>query len=325
MLDKLERKIGKFAIPHLINYLIGGYAIGYIFTMMENMFQGYSIISLMTLDPYMIINKLQIWRVITWVLIPPQQNFFWALIMMFFYWQLGTVLERTMGTFRFNVYIFGGIISTVIGAFLLYGIFALQGQLVYGIGQYISTYYSNLGIFLAFATLYPNEQVLLYFLIPVKMKWLAVLDIVLLVVDFVGYNNWSIRMLIIASLLNFLIFFLMTRDFRKIDPREMKRKADFRNAYNRGARTNPFERGPFAAGNQQQSGNPFGGSTGGDRVDPFEAARRNAASRVGARHKCDICGRTEVTNPELDFRFCSKCSGRHEYCNEHLFTHAHIQ
>ena len=80
-----------------------------------------------------------------------------------------------MGDFRYNVYILGGILSTIIGAFLLYFI---QGPMnsLYGMAA-ISTYYINLSIFLAFAASYPDMQLLLYFVIPVKIKWLAYLDV----------------------------------------------------------------------------------------------------------------------------------------------------
>ena len=121
MLDKLERKLGKYALPHLMNYLIGGYAIGYVLYYMQ-LFSNWSIIELMTLEPYYIIHQFQFWRIITWVLIPPQENLIFALIMMFFYWQLGRVLEQTWGTFRFNVYIFGGILLTVISFAVSFGL-----------------------------------------------------------------------------------------------------------------------------------------------------------------------------------------------------------
>ncbi|MCR5452747.1 MAG: hypothetical protein K6F00_08990 [Lachnospiraceae bacterium] len=290
MLDKLERKLGKYAIPNLINYLIGGYIIGYIFSIMEMLFQGYSITSLMTLEPYLIIHNFQFWRIITWVLIPPSVNVFFALIMMFFYWQLGSALERIMGTFRFNVYIFGGILFTIIGSFILFAVYSFLGMPNVSIGWAASTNYINMGIFLVFAALFPEERILLYFIIPLKIKWLAYLDIALLAVDFI-IGGWASRVMIIASLLNFWIFFITTRK-PSFNPRQKARQNAFYNNYRQG---------------EQQ------------------AAKQAYKGPGGARHKCDICGRTDVTNPELEFRYCSKCSGSHEYCNDHLFTHAHIQ
>ncbi len=303
MWNKLEKSIGKFAIPRLINYLIGGYAVGYLFEFLAQAL-GFSFITYLTLEPYYIIHEFQIWRVITWVLIAPQQNILFALIMMFFYWQLGTVLEQTWGTFKFNVYIFGGIIFTVIGAFLLYGIyFALNGAPSM-IGAYFSTYYINMSIFLAFALSYPDMQILLYFIIPIKMKWMAVVYGVLIFFEFFSVG-WAGRVAIIASLLNFLIFFVTTRNWHSISPKEFARKQRYR----------------------QATGQGFGGYAGfgkQDRPGQQERQVQRPKEPVG-RHKCAICGRTDVSNPELTFRFCSKCNGNYEYCNDHLFTHPHIQ
>ena len=116
-LNKLERKIGRYAVPNLIIWLIGAYTIGYVFGTVSP-----GILSYLTLSPYHILHG-QIWRLVTWVFMPTESNLIFLLIMALFYYQLGMALERTWGTFRFNVYIFGGMIFTVIGAFVLYGIY----------------------------------------------------------------------------------------------------------------------------------------------------------------------------------------------------------
>ena len=113
-LNKLERKIGRYAVPNLIIWLIGAYTIGYVFGTVSP-----GILSYLTLSPYHILHG-QIWRLVTWVFMPTESNLIFLLIMALFYYQLGMALERTWGTFRFNVYIFGGMIFTVIGAFVLY-------------------------------------------------------------------------------------------------------------------------------------------------------------------------------------------------------------
>ncbi len=293
MLNKLERKFGKYAIPNLIVYLLGGYVIGYL------LYYGYRLtgsnfLQFMTLEPYYIIHGFQIWRLITWVMIPPSTSLLWGVIMIIFYYQLGTILERNWGTFRFNVYIFGGILFTIIGAFILYGVYAIRypGLAITGIGNYFSTSYINMTIFLAFATMYPEMEVRLYFLIPIKMKWMSVLYGIFVLIDLVN-ADWGGRVAIIASLLNFVLFYIFSKDYHRLDPREMNRKRQFRQSYNAGAKFN-------------------GGSTSG-----------GTRAKV-ARHKCAICGRTDVTNPELTFRFCSKCNGNYEYCEDHIFTHKHI-
>lgn len=281
-LNKMERKFGRYAIPELTKYIILCYVIGYTLEVFQNM-TGVGIMGYLALSPYHILHG-QIWRLVSWVLIPPSGLDIFTIIMLLFYYSLGTALERTWGEFRYNVYIFSGILFTVIGAFLLYFIGGLQISL-YG-ASIISTYYINLSIFLAFAANYPDMQVLLYFVIPIKIKWMAYLDIAYLAYNFIrvsGYGSWAVRMMILVSLLNFIIFFFMTRNYKKISPREIHRKQQFKKA-----------------------------------VHPKMTPNIT-------KHKCAICGRTENDGDDLEFRFCSKCNGNYEYCQEHLFTHTHIK
>ena len=151
-LNKLERKFGRYAIHNLTLYLIGGYIIGFgAYMFVPNL------LNLLTLEPAYILHG-QIWRIISWVLIPPSGNIFTTVIMMLFYYSLGTALERTWGAFRYNVYIFSGILFTVIGAFLLYLIVGVDAV---GDVVFFSTYYINMSNFLAFAVSYPDMEVLL--------------------------------------------------------------------------------------------------------------------------------------------------------------------
>ncbi|MCR5416345.1 MAG: hypothetical protein K6E79_06090 [Pseudobutyrivibrio sp.] len=287
MLDKLERKFGKYAINNLIVYLLCGYIIGYLLQFGSS-FTNVNYLGAITLEPYYIIHNFQIWRLFTWVLMPPGVSPLWAIIMFLLYYQLGSTLERTWGAFRFNVYIFGGMLFTVIGAFIIY--FATGGNTV-GIGNLISTYYINLSIFLAFSVCFPDMQVMLYFIIPIKMKWMSIFYVVIVgyeVIKYFSVGAWYYAVPIIASLLNFGIFFLMTRkNLSRFNPKDIHRRAE-------------FKRQATPPRTQYRDGTPI------------------------ARHKCAVCGRTEITNPELEFRFCSKCNGNYEYCSEHLFTHKHI-
>ena len=201
-------------------------------------------------------------------------------------------LERVWGTFRFNVYIFGGMLFNVIGAFVLYGIYyamnasvisqmpALAAQLSYSIASGFSTNYFNMTIFLAFAVMYPDMQVLLMFVIPVKVKWMGILDAILLVYTVIAGNLFT-KFAVVASLLNFVLYFYRLHRSR-ISPKQMHRKAQ-------------FER------------------------------KSNAGRAKVTRHKCAVCGRTEEDDPNLEFRFCSKCNGNYEYCQYHLFTHEHVK
>lgn len=271
-LDKLEKKFGRFAIPNLTMYLIGAYIIGFgIYYFLPGLFKW------LTLEPYFILRG-QVWRVISWVLVPPSGSLISIIFIVLLYYSLGTALERAWGTFRYNVYIFSGILFTVIGAFALYFI---AGTGMVGYGGLFSTYYINMSIFLAFAVSYPDMELLLYFIIPIKMKWMAIVYAVFILYDFIA-GNFISRVTIAASLLNFVVFFLSTK--KRYSPKQQMRKKKY----------------------QKQS-------------------RPHMTYSNGARHRCAVCGRTELDDPNLEFRFCSKCNGNYEYCQDHLFTHEHVK
>ena len=273
-LDKMERRFGRYAIRNLTMYLLAGYAIGYLlsFTMPQ-------LLTYFTLEPALIL-KGQVWRLLSWVIIPPNDNIIFVIFMMLLYYSLGNTLESYWGAFRYNVYIFSGILFTVIGAFIVNG---LIGGIT-GFGSLYSTYYINMSIFLACASIMPDYQLLLYGIIPIKMKWLAILDVVLLAVDAVQ-GGLIIRIVIIASLLNFIIFFFCNRNLRGHSQKQVARRKKF----------------------QKQISRPQNQYAG------------------GAKHRCAVCGRTELDDPTLEFRYCSKCNGNYEYCQDHLFTHEHVK
>lgn len=269
-LNKMERKFGRYAIHNLSLYMIITYVIGYGLELFVPKLMYY-----INLEPSLILRG-QVWRLVSWVLIPPGGLGIGTIIMLVLYFSLGSSLERTWGAFRYNLYIFMGLIASVIGAFILY----FCGVTVLGFS--FSTFYINLSIFLAFAVSYPNERLYIYFLIPIKMKWMGIFYAVVVVYQMIN-SNWAGRVVILASLANFIVFFLMTRNMKRISPKEIRRKKDFRR--------------------QMQGANPPGVT----------------------KHKCAICGRTEQDGDDLEFRFCSKCDGNYEYCQEHLFTHTHIR
>lgn len=272
-ISKLERKFGRFALSRLTVLLIGANALGYVIAYtMPN------VLLYLTLEPGLILQG-QVWRLITWILIPTGGNILSVVITLLFYYSIGNAMERTWGDFRYNLYIFSGMLFTVIGAFLLY--FLYGGGIGYGV--FFSIYYVCMSIFLAFAASYPDMQVLLYFVIPLKVKWLAWIDVAYLVYAFLR-GNLASRVAIVASLLNFILFFLSSRNFRPYTPKERARKKQYK-----------------------------------------EQSRPKMIYANGARHRCAVCGRTELDDPNLEFRFCSKCNGNFEYCQDHLFTHEHVK
>lgn len=316
---KLERKFGKYAIHELPAIVIALYVAGYLLSVGAP-----NILNYCRLDPYYILHGGQIWRIITWLIVPPSSLDIFTIIMLFFYYSIAKVLSRTWGDFLFNVYIFGGVILTVIGSFLIYLIaLAVYGQPVAGIGYYISTYYINMSIFLAFAVTYPNMEVLLYFFIPVKMKWMGILYGALIAYDFYR-TNWVGRCVIVISLLNWFIYFLMTRNLKSLNPTQMKRRAQF----NRTVRAQKKRESGSTRENGSARGSAGTRSTAGTTV-PFPKVNRNttttSTANTAPRHRCVVCGRTELDDPNLEFRYCSKCEGNYEYCQDHLFTHEHVK
>lgn len=290
-MSNFEKKFGKYAIKNISLVLILFYACGYLINWINPIMFNY-----LTLNPYAILFKGQIWRLITWLIIPPENFSFFTLIMLYFYYSIGTTLERTWGTYRYNLYLFLGIIFTAVGAFAMMGfVYLFQRDILFAMGAenyfavlstMFSTYYVNMSIFLAFAATFPDMQVLLFFFIPIKVKILGIIYGVLLVYEFIAgvgnkYLNAANRFVIGASLLNFIVFFLTSRNMIHMSPKQVKRRQEFKREVKQSAKI--------------------------------------------TRHKCAICGRTEETNPELEFRFCSKCDGNYEYCQDHLFTHAHVK
>ena len=282
-IDKLERKFGRFGIPNLTIYMIVCYVIGYALMIVNP-----GMLNWLSLEPAYILRG-QVWRLVTWVLYPPSTSgvLWFAIAVLFFYYPIGTSLERTIGTFKYTLYILSGVIFTILGAFILY--FLLGGHVL--VGNVFSTYYISLSTFLAYAMCYPDMQVLLMFIIPVKMKWMAIFYVVIVVYEMIQYvmaGAWYLVIPIVASLLNFIIFYFGTKDFSRYNPKEIHRRNEFRRA-----------------------------------MEP--QGRMKSGSGSVTKHKCAICGRTELDDPNLEFRFCSRCNGNYEYCQDHLFTHTHVK
>ena len=326
-LNKLERKLGRYAIPNLTSILIGCFVVGYIIQALRP-----EMISYMTLDPVFIL-KGQVWRLFTWFVVPPSTFDIFTLIMLLFYFSIGRSLERTWGTFRYNVYIFGGMLISLISAFLCYFVLKAAVGSAVSFGGAFSTYYICMSLFLAYAMTYPNAGVLLMFVIPVKVKWLGIIYGVYIGYDVLRYIRMYAEtrypaylvlvVAILASVANFVIFFFSTRGYRKYDPREIRRKREFQRSYRQGIK----EQQAWKSSNPPYASEEKGSHPARYTQDAYQAGTNENGTQVftpaPTRHRCVICGRTEVTNPELTFRYCSKCTGGKEYCQDHLFTHEH--
>ncbi len=192
---KLEYKLAPYAIKNLMTIMIGAMAIVYLAdAAVSSANPDLSLYYWLAFDKYAIAAG-QLWRLFTFIFLPPETSLIFVVFALYFYWMMGQALESEWGAFRFN-------------AFYLFGII---GALISGlITGFATNAYLNLSLFLAFAIFYPNYQVYIFFILPVKVKWLAWLDALLLIYSFV-FSGWGGRLAIIFSVINVLIFF--HRDF----------------------------------------------------------------------------------------------------------------
>ena len=230
----------------------------------------------------------QIWRLFTYPLTSFQSNPLLMGIMLLCYYSLGRAMENQWGTFRFNLYYLTGVIMMDIYSM----IFGCRADVVY----------LNLSLLLSYATMYPDASFLLFFIIPIKAWFLALFDLGTILLglftDPFPYNFFPI-----IALLNYFLFF--GNDVLNVIPASWQVNAQRLFRKNTSRKKGPAKVIPF----------PSAGS--------YEAtAKRPEAPYT---HKCTVCGRTDVTNPELEFRYCSKCNGYYCYCEDHINNHEHIK
>ena len=282
-LYKLERKFGRYAIHNLMKYIIGLYALGYVvFAINPAIYRQF-----LMLDIDKVLHG-QIWRLVTFLIQPvDSSNLFFMLISLYLYFMIGNSLENAWGAFRFNLYYLTGILFNILAAIIMYA--------VTGHSYIITLSYINQSMFFAFAAMYPNVELLLMFIIPIKVKYLGIIYGVVVgyeVFQCIVIGDYLSVIVILFALANFIIFFLSTRNYKRISPSEIRRKQNYRRQTR-----------------QASYGN----------VTQFKG------KNVVTRHKCAVCGRTELDDDNLEFRFCSKCEGNYEYCMDHLFTHEHVK
>lgn len=281
-MNKLERKWGRYAIPNMNRYLVLAIAIGYVIRLIVP-----SVLEYLDFSANAILHG-QVWRLLTWIFsMPPSGNVFLVAIFLLCLIPMGQTLESFIGTFQMNVYIIGGILLSDIGGLLVYAFTRMP--------VYLSTYYILLSMFMALAICIPEAEVRIWFVLPIKMKWMLFIYIVDLAYEVYTYFRAGFLIGIPAvgfvystevvfAILNLVLFFVCSKPH--LSRRQRKRRKEFRS--------------------QIQFHEPRPGSG-------------------IARHKCAICGRTELDDPNLNFRYCSKCAGNYEYCEDHIFTHQHIR
>lgn len=280
--DRFCARHPRFGVPDLMRYIVIGNVVVF-FLIMLTRGTNANALNFLYFDPQMVLRG-EVWRIVTYIFVPSTTSVFWLVVELYFYYWIGSTLERQWGTAKFNLYYISGMLLTVLGAVL--------ASLITG-NYYLTvagTNYVNLSMFFAFAVLFPNAQVLLFFIIPVKMKWLAYLDGALFAFDIIsaiGRHSWGGVVLPIVALLNFAVFIWPEVHY-------LKERAKYQNSR---------KTVQFRQAQQQQA---------------------KQAQQQGYRHKCAVCGRTDTDYPDLQFRYCSKCVGYHCFCQDHIFNHVHF-
>lgn len=321
-MDKVERKFGRYALHHLTYIMIIGWVLGYAIELMD---RSGTIISYMTLNMHLILHG-QIWRLFTWFLIPPNSLSVMVVLMIFFFYiPIGNALERTWGDFRYNFFMFNGMLIFVITALICYFIFGYivgSGELVgQAIGSFFTTYYISQSLVFAFAATFPDSTVLLMFVIPFKMKWLGWIYAASMIYDAVRYIRQGVTAIqasgsagtlyfipviaMLAAVLNFVLFFSATKQRVHLTKQQRATRKAFRTAE---------KKWKSNSRNMQRTRNTSTSSN---------DTKNKVVQGPKPRHRCEVCGRTDISNPELEFRYCTKCHGNHEYCMDHLYNHKH--
>ena len=317
VMAKLKTKVNRFfyrnrdrGLRNLMLYLSIGNVVVWVLTLLnpsEPFFY-----ELLCFSPTKVLSG-QVWRLFSYPLVYLCEStpFLGILTMLFFYW-CGTVLEQYWGTLRFNAFYLSGVLLTDLAGLIVAltaraegSFLSLMVSSVLGVG-YIG--YVNFSLLLAVATLAPDQQVRFWFVLPLKMKWLAWIDlgvtpfymirglVSLLNIGYTGVSMYLLLLVPLVALGNYLLFFgkqaaNILPDFIRYHP---KRKSWAR---------------------QVKQANAYSDAGLGQSV-PRSGAQ--------ARFRCTVCGRTELTNPELEFRYCSKCAGYRCYCQDHIHDHTHI-
>lgn len=264
----------RFGIPNLMMIIVFGNVAMWLLMQMDTTAQLYQ---LLRFSGQGVLHG-QIWRIVTFVFIPGETNLLWLAISLYFYYWIGASLEREWGSGKFTIYYVSGMLLTAIYGVLL--------SLILGKDVVVNTTYLNLSLFFAFATLFPDVQVLLFFIIPIKVKWLAYIDAALFVLSVITLS-FPVNLLPVVAVLNYLVFCgdWLFDYFRPSRVRQRQKTVDFKREARRI--------------NREQNSKPY-------------------------NHKCAVCGRTDADHPELEFRYCSRCAGYHCFCQDHINNHIHF-
>ena len=270
-------------IPNLMLYIVIGTALVYVMNMID---RTGTLWLLLCFDRTMILRG-QVWRLITFPLTYDTGFLLTMIISLFCYYSLGRAMENIWGTFRFNLFYLTGIVMMDVYCMVF--------------GGRADAYYLNLSLFLSYATLYPNAQFLLFYIIPVRAWIFALIDLALVIYGLIVYP-FPYNLFPLIALANYFLFF--GKDVLNVIP--MSWRANFRRLFQK------------KNGKVRKTGTiPF------PNAGSYEAS--HATVKAPYTHRCTVCGRTDVSDPDLEFRYCSRCNGYYCYCQEHINNHVHIQ
>ena len=293
-LKELRRKFERFCyrnrnkgIPNLMLFLCLGTAVVYLTTQFtRNTF----LYELLCFDRSLILQG-QVWRLFTYPLLTYRSNIFLQLMYLVCYFSLGRAMENVWGTLKFNLFYLTGVLMMDIYCMIF--------------GGSADVYYLNMSLFLSYATLYPNAHFLLFFIIPVKAWIFAVFDLAI-TLSGVFFYSFPYNLFPLIALANYFLFF--GRDVLNLLPvswrANAKRLFRKKKTYAPKRETKPRIIDFPTAGSYQAT-----------------AATVNAPYT----HRCTICGKTDTEHPDLEFRYCSRCSGYHCYCEDHISNHSHFE
>jgi hypothetical protein len=284
--DRFCYKHPRFGIPNLMICVVAGNILVFLLSLFGGV--GQNFLNLLYFNADSILRG-QVWRLVTFVFIPLNgNNILFFAISLYFYYFIGTTLERQWGSGKFTIYYLSGIVLLIIYGFVCELLLSKWFMAAFFAGSMISASYLNLSMFFVFATFYPNMRVLFMFFIPVKIKWLAILDLVFFAVEIIRLRaDFPINLLPVVCLLHYFLFcggWLI--DY--IRPSRIKTKAN----------TVSFKREVKKAHQQQEA--------------------------RGSVRRCAVCGKTEADYPNLEFRYCSRFEGYHCFCEEHIGNHVHF-
>jgi len=278
-LSRFSYKHPKFSIPGLMKYIAIGNVAVYLLSLLSNG----TFVHLVTFVPERIFRG-EIWRLITFVFVPMDFSPLYFLLSLMLYYYLGSQLESVWGSARFTLYYTAGVVLNILVGLFMWLFPSLRG---YGV---VNMHYVNMSLFFAFATLFPEAQFLLFYIIPFKAKWLAWIDGALFAFDIfshIGAGQYLPALVPVVALFNYFLFFW-----------DDLMEAGKIRAKHRAAATH--------------------------RTIDLNTARRQM-EKQGYLHKCAVCGITDTDHPNTEFRYCSKCNGYYCYCMDHINSHVHVQ